>query len=98
MKKNVLLTSLLLILTGCATSYQQTGFTGGFEDVDLGGGRYKISFLGNGYTKTDTVKEYTYRRARELCKGDYDKLEEEVQPRGILAFPQATIVVQCKEI
>ena len=44
------------------------------------------------------MRYWINRRARELCKGDYDKLEEEVQPRGILAFPQATIVVQCKEI
>ena len=29
-----------ILLSGCATAYQSTGLTGGYEDVDLGGGRY----------------------------------------------------------
>ena len=96
MKKIVTITLLTSFLFGCATSYQKTGITGGYEDYDYGDGKFKVIFLGNGYTATAKVKEYAYYRANELCKGkNYQTISEKIQDRGVLAFPKAEIIVQC---
>mgnify|MGYP001184254702 FL=1 len=83
------------ILSGCATAYQKTGLSGGFEDVELGGGRYKVTFVGNGYTSDSKAVNYAKRRASELCKGTYDILEQDIE-QSFMGKPTVTIIVQCK--
>ena len=86
---------LIFILSGCATPYTESGLMGGYEDIDLGNGRFKVTFLGNGYIKDSKVPQHTARRAKELCKGSYKVLEEIFEGQGLLGKPRHTLVVQC---
>src|SRR5215831_13652431 len=65
----MLLTGLLLVLSGCATPYQPKGFAGGYTDFETQPGIHYVSFRGNGYTSKDTVIQYWHQRAAEVCGG-----------------------------
>ena len=54
-------------LGGCATPYQPTGFTGGYEEVEIQPGVYFLEFTANAYTSLPTVVQYWHQRAKELC-------------------------------
>jgi hypothetical protein len=45
--------TLALLMFGCATSYQSRGFTGGFEEAELGENLYKVGFAANGFTSPE---------------------------------------------
>jgi hypothetical protein len=53
-------------LTGCATSYQPMGFTGGFSEVQLNADTYQITVAGNGYTSADRAQKIALLRACDL--------------------------------
>ncbi|CAG1014460.1 hypothetical protein ANAEL_04985 [Anaerolineales bacterium] len=61
--------AITTLISACATPYQASGMTGGYEERKLGDGRYWLKFLGNGYTEPQTVEQYWSRRAGELCAG-----------------------------
>ena len=65
----ILATIALLVLTGCATSYQSSGFTGGFQESQLAPDIFEVSFNGNGYTSGKRTRDYTMLRAAEICQG-----------------------------
>jgi hypothetical protein len=50
--------------------------TGGYIDYPLNDNRYVITFRGTPYTLAETVKGFAYRRAREVCNGDFVVEEE----------------------
>lgn len=56
----------LLLLTGCATSYQPDSFTGGFSEVQLDKNVWKVSFVGNGFTRSERAEELAMLRSAEL--------------------------------
>ena len=89
-------TLMIGFFASSCTPYQTTGFMGGYEDVQIGEGRHKITFIGNGYTTTNRVIQMTERRATEVCKGPFDVLERDVKAGGLIAKPSATFIVQCK--
>jgi hypothetical protein len=57
---------LATTLVACATSYQPTGFTGGFSDTQLAPDVFRVSFSGNGFTSPDRVQDFALLRAAEL--------------------------------
>lgn len=57
---------LTILLVGCSTSYQQKGFTGGFEETRLSENIYRVSFQGNQYTSTSKTIDFTLLRSAEL--------------------------------
>lgn len=57
---------VLLLLSGCATSYQQEGATGGFNDYQVSKDTFMIKFRGNGYTKKDRAADFSLLRAAEV--------------------------------
>jgi hypothetical protein len=63
----LVLTFLLLLITGCATPYQKMGFTGGYEDTHLKANTYYVNVQTNAYTSQITAVQYFHRRAKELC-------------------------------
>ena len=68
--KKFLILSSIIFLSGCATAYQKTGLTGGYEDVDLGGNRYKVTFVGNGYTSDQKAIDFARKeQANFVLKG-----------------------------
>jgi hypothetical protein len=76
--KLVLLGLLLATtLAGCqATRYQPAADTGGFAELELIDGIWRIRFMGNSYTTQETARSYWLYRAAELtiAKG-YDGFE-----------------------
>ena len=68
MRKQLIFIAACFICSGCATGYQSKGLSGGYTDMDLGGGKYLVSFSGNGFTKRDGTQKYAIQRARELCE------------------------------
>lgn len=59
----------ILILTGCATSYQSGAFsfTGGYYEVPVNEKLTKVVFSGNGYIENETASQYTLFRCAELA-------------------------------
>lgn len=68
MLKKFVLTAIVIILSGCATSYQPSGVTGGFSEMQLNDDIYRVSFRGNAYTAHENVQNYLLRRCAELTK------------------------------
>ena len=58
--------TVLLALSGCATTYQPRGFTGGFRDFKLTDDTYMVSFLANAFTSPEAVQIYLLYRCAEL--------------------------------
>lgn len=97
-----------MMAAACATPYQASGFRGGYEDRDLGGGRWMISVEVNSYTSRSTAAEYTYRRAGELCPYGFDLIDADRSSRNFYAsfdggktvqnMPKssAMLIVQCR--
>jgi hypothetical protein len=63
-------TSLILVLSACATPYQPKGFTGGYSDARLDENTVRVSFLGNGNTDKDTVETSSLYRCAEVTLQD----------------------------
>lgn len=60
--------TVLLILAGCATPYQQHGFRGGYSDARIGADTVLVSFKGNGYTSKERVQLYLLYRCAEVTR------------------------------
>ena len=63
---------LVVLISGCKTTYQPRGSTGGYEDKKLSEGVYYIYSRVNAYTKPEKALEFWHRRAKELCNSEYD--------------------------
>jgi hypothetical protein len=63
----VVLLMVPLVLTGCATSYQKSGFTGGFSETQLGEDLFQVSFRGNGYTGHERATDFTLLRSADIA-------------------------------
>jgi hypothetical protein len=66
MRKLAIVIALGPFIVACATTYQPTGFTGGFQERQLGPRSYLVRFQGNGYTSRDQVSDFILRRCAEL--------------------------------
>jgi uncharacterized protein YceK len=67
MQTNLLLRLLVAFcLSGCATAYQQTGFTGGYSDTQLAPDVFRVNFSGNGATNDERAQDFVMLRAAEL--------------------------------
>ncbi|MDH2313372.1 CC0125/CC1285 family lipoprotein [Methylobacterium brachiatum] len=63
-----------LTLAGCQTSYQKTGFTGGFDELRLSENTYRVSVRGNGFTSKERANDIALLRASELTlAAGYDR-------------------------
>ncbi len=65
-KKLTFSLSTLLLLSGCATTYQSTGLSGGYTDTQFAPDVYRIVFRGNGYTSPERAQDFALLRASEL--------------------------------
>ena len=67
---------LLLTVSGCATAYQSTSFTGGHSEKQLEKNIWRVAFHGNGYTNKETVQTYwLYRCAQMTIEKGFDGFE-----------------------
>ncbi len=56
-----------IFISGCATSYQSTGLTGGFSETQLAPDVFRVNFRGNGYTSGERAQDFALLRAADLC-------------------------------
>jgi hypothetical protein len=93
MKMALLGLLLATALAGCqATPYQPAADAGGFAELELIDGIWRIRFMGNAYTTRETARSYWLYRAAELTisKG-YDGFE--VLPQIGLARSQGSALI-----
>lgn len=80
---------MMVVLTGCgaSTPYKRLNLndaTGGYLEhrhgTNDGRFKYHLIYVGNNHTALDTVVEFWYRRASELCPGGYtaDRIKAEM--------------------
>lgn len=58
---------LFALLSGCATTYQPSSFSGGFSETRLGEDTFQVSFRGNGYTRPERASDFCLLRSSELA-------------------------------
>ena len=63
----ILVIAAAMFVSGCATPYQSTGFTGGFSETQLAPDVFRIYFRGNGYTSGERAEDFAMLRAADLC-------------------------------
>jgi len=59
-----------LMLSACATPYQEMGALGGVKATRISGDTAQITARGNAYTDPDTIQRYALRRAAEETVAD----------------------------
>jgi hypothetical protein len=58
--------ALAAALAACATGYQSSGLTGGFEETQLAPNVFQVRFQGNAYTKPERAADYALLRSAEV--------------------------------
>jgi hypothetical protein len=59
---------LLAVLGGCATPYQEMGFSGGVQAQQMTTDTFRIVARGNAYTGGTAIQDYTILKAAETAK------------------------------
>lgn len=81
---------LSLLLAGCVTPYQETGFLGGVEAHKLGPGTYRILAKGNGYSTGALMHDYAMLKAAETTRdagGTYFVIENREDTTAVSYVP-----------
>lgn len=58
---------VLVLLQGCATNYQSSGFSGGYSETQLDENVFRVTFSGNGYTSGERASDFALLRSAELA-------------------------------
>jgi hypothetical protein len=66
--RSLIVSILILLLAGCATPYQKSGFAGGYSETQLGENIFRVHFRGNGYTGAERAEDFTLLRSAELSE------------------------------
>ena len=66
MQKILLFLAIGIFLGGCATSYQKSGFSGGFSETQLSENVWKVHFRGNAKTTMERATDFCLLRSAEL--------------------------------
>jgi hypothetical protein len=66
MKTTLFLLGLVAGLTGCATPYQSMNWDGGYQQRQIAGDEYIVTFMGNSFTHYPDVKDFALLRAAEI--------------------------------
>ena len=66
MKYLSILALVMAFLQGCATTYQGSGFSGGYSETQLDENVFKVTFRGNGYTSRERASDFALLRSAEL--------------------------------
>jgi hypothetical protein len=68
MKRLITSLATIVVLTGCATQYQSSGFTGGHLDQQGPGKLHMVVFSANGYTAPELAQKYALYRCAEVAQ------------------------------
>ena len=85
---------LVLALSSCATSYQKSGFTGGYSEKKISDSAYTVAFSGNGFASRDRVYFFWIYRCAELTleKGYSLYVIRSNHPQARNGLPDATLL------
>jgi uncharacterized protein YceK len=61
-----ILALVVILFSGCATTYQRQSFTGGFSETQLGENIFQVTFRGNGYTNRERATDFSLLRSAEI--------------------------------
>jgi hypothetical protein len=91
---------LFAILGGCATKYQDMGFTGGVSAEPVMTDVYRITARGNAYTSSDRIQDYVLLKAAEttLASGGSHFLIINDQDRTKVGVGQTPAIAQTNVI
>ena len=109
--KFISILSILVFLVSCTTGYKKHSWDGGYKDEDLGNGKFKVEYFGNGTTSQELVLERWHQRSSELCPDGYSVIKSETKEEeintaffsgGVLVpfstvHPEAKGEIQCKQ-
>lgn len=56
----------VVMLSGCATTYQPQSFSGGYSETQIGENIFQVSFRGNGYTSRERASDFSLVRSAEV--------------------------------
>lgn len=76
----------LVLVAGCATSYQVSGYAGGYTHRRLAEDVFSVSFNGNGFTSEKRAKDFCLLRCAEVAieyKFDYFTIEGNSDEGGV---------------
>lgn len=65
--RGLILICSVALLSGCATSYQKSGLSGGFSQDQLKDDIWRVRYGGNGFTSYETVQTYWLYNCAELA-------------------------------
>jgi hypothetical protein len=66
--RSLIIFALCAVLGGCATKYQEMGFTGGVAAQQVTADTWRIQSRGNAYTGASTVQDYVLLKAAETTQ------------------------------
>ncbi len=66
--RNLMIVLFCVALAGCATKYQEMGFTGGVAAAQITADTWRIQARGNAYTNSSTVQDYVLLKAAETTQ------------------------------
>ena len=58
---------MAVALGGCSTTYQKSGFSGGFSETQIQPDVFTVRFKGNGYTGAERASDFCLLRCAELA-------------------------------
>lgn len=95
----------LIVASACATSYHSSGFTGGYNETQLGDDTFQIFFAGNGYTSVERATDFAMLRSSEVARDhgfSFFVVHEREQSSTVsggtnftLSSPNSAIVIVC---
>jgi len=99
MKFNKLVILSMVVLTSCATIYQQEGFfSNGYSELRSGQDIFVVTFRANEHTPPKKVKKYALRRAAEVTRKNgfqYFTVLSEIGEGKHLHYPSIRLTIQC---
>ena len=66
MRRLLAIPAFLFLLAGCATPYQERGFSGGYTERKVEKNIFRVSFKGNSFTNKERASDFALLRCAEL--------------------------------
>lgn len=73
----------LILVSACTTGYKRYSWDGGYKDKDLGDGKFRVEYYGNGSTSQELVLERWHKRSAELCPKGYTVISNNAEAEEI---------------
>ncbi len=96
--KNFIYLLILLLLTGCATTYSKHSYEGGYSEMKIQEHLFKVTFEGNMYTSSRQTEDFGLLRCADVTleKGyNYFIIREQVEREKGGGFTTIDFTIEC---